>query len=269
MVSDSAKKTILVAFLLCVVCSVLVSGAAILLKPIQEFNQALDIKKNILLAGGLISPVTISKKEIENAFDQVEAVVVNLETGVINRDINPKSFNQRLAAKDPHQNYSIPSGADLAKIKVRAKHALVYLVKKDNELDQIILEVHGKGLWSTLYGFLALARDTTTIKGITFYEHAETPGLGGEIDNPSWKSFWKGKRAFDEKWQPLIAVIKGRVDSSRAESIYQIDGLSGSTLTGRGVTNLVRYWLGQNGYGPFLANIREQKQPAAEVVPSE
>ena len=87
--------------------------------------------------------------------------------------------------------------------------AVVYQRVDDGDVLAIILPVEGKGLWSTLYGFIALAPDTRTIEGITFYEHGETPGLGGEVDNPSWKALWPGRKAFDEDWEPAIEVIKG------------------------------------------------------------
>ena len=135
---------------------------------------------------------------------------------------------------------------------------VVYLAMQGGSMEKIILPVYGKGLWSTLYGFIALDRDLKTIRGITFYEHAETPGLGGEIDNPRWKNIWNGKQAFDEKGNLRIKVIKGIVDTSRQAAKYQIDGLSGATRTTHGVNALVRFWLGSDGYGPFLNKLVEE-----------
>ncbi len=254
---DSVRNTILVAFLLCIVCSILVSGAAVLLKPKQKLNQAIDIKKNILLAGGLIESADVSRNEIEDAFQSIEAIVVDLSSGEISSDIDSATYNQRLAAKNPELNYQIPGKLDLGKIKVRAKYALAYLVKKDGVLEQVILGINGKGLWSTLYGFLALDKDMNTIKGLTFYEHGETPGLGGELDNPNWKAIWPQKKLFGDDGVLAIEVLKGAVDGNKPEAIHQIDGLSGSTLTGRGVSNLLHYWLGANGYGPFISKMRQ------------
>jgi Na+-transporting NADH:ubiquinone oxidoreductase subunit C len=134
---------------------------------------------------------------------------------------------------------------------------VVYLVKEDNKVDKIVLPVYGKGLWSTMYGFMALDKDLKTVKGFTFYDHAETPGLGGEIDNPRWKNSWKEKQAFDEEGNVKIEVIKGQVDTSRPDAKYQIDGISGATLTARGVDHLVQFWLGDNGYGLLIKSLRE------------
>jgi Na+-transporting NADH:ubiquinone oxidoreductase subunit C len=92
---------------------------------------------------------------------------------------------------------------------------------------------------------------------VTFYDHAETPGLGGEVDNPRWKDSWKGKQAIDETGKVKIEVLKGVVDTSRPESKYQIDGLSGATLTTRGVDNIVKFWLGDDGYGSLLKRLKE------------
>jgi Na+-transporting NADH:ubiquinone oxidoreductase subunit C len=112
--------------------------------------------------------------------------------------------------------------------------------------------------FTTLYGFLALDSDLKTIRGITFYEHGETPGLGGEVDNPRWKAQWKGKMAYDDNMKILIEVLKGQVDPTSPQAGHQIDGLGGSTITTRGVHNLVRFWLGENGYKPFLSNIGKE-----------
>ena len=116
---------------------------------------------------------------------------------------------------------------------------------------KVALPIEGKGLWSTLYGFLVLGSDGATIRGITFYQHGETPGLGGEIDNLDWKALWDGRQAFDADGRPVIEVVKGK-----ASGPTEVDGLSGATLTSRGVTNLVRFWLGDNGFGPYLEQFR-------------
>jgi Na+-transporting NADH:ubiquinone oxidoreductase subunit C len=253
---ESPGKTIVVAFVLCLVCSIIVSSAAVFLKPLQEANQEIDVKKNILKVSGLIEDSNIPAEMVEEKFSRVEPMVVNLQTGQENPDIKASSYNQKKAAKDPKTNKFIDPDQDIAKIKARAKNALVYLVKKDGRTDQIILPVHGKGLWSTMYGFLALDSDGRTVRGITFYQHGETPGLGGEIDNPRWKSQWPGKKVYNEGGEVALGLIKGSVDKSNPKSKYQIDGLSGATLTSNGVTNMVEYWLGKNGFKEFINNFK-------------
>ncbi len=255
MAKDSMGKTFGVAAALCIVCSLFVSFAAVSLKPIQEKNKAIEKKKNILLAAGLYS----DGDDIEAIYaDKITEKVVNLASGDYNSEIDVKTFDQRKAAKDSEMGILIPSKLDIGKIKRRSKNSVVYQVKSaGGQVEQIILPVHGKGLWSTMYGFLALKPDLNTVVGLGFYEHAETPGLGGEIDNPRWKSIWVGKQIFGSDSSIKIAVIKGRVDNNRPGSKHQVDGLSGATLTSRGVSDTVRYWVGDHGFGPFIAKLKQ------------
>lgn len=133
----------------------------------------------------------------------------------------------------------------------------MYLVEKDGALETLILPVRGYGLWSTLYGFVAVKGDLNTVVGFGFYQHGETPGLGGEVDNPKWKALWSGKTLFDEQGQLAVEIIKGSVDPQSAKATHQVDGLAGATLTSKGVNNLLHFWLGENGFGPLLANLKE------------
>jgi Na+-transporting NADH:ubiquinone oxidoreductase subunit C len=257
MPGDSVKKVLFVAFSLCVVCSILVSTSAVKLRPIQEANKRLDLKKNLLLATGLVDS-NASSEEIKSVFtSKIETLVVDVKTGMKVSNMDATSFDQRKAAGNPKLNEVISSDIDIAKIKYRSKYSLVYLVKENGNVDQIVLPIKGKGLWSTLYGFLALGTDTKTIKGIGFYEHGETAGLGGEIDNPKWKALWVGKTGLDSNFDPVIEVVKGMVNPSSPQKHAQVDGLSGATITSRGVGNLVKYWLSKNGHGPFLEKFRQ------------
>lgn len=259
MANDSIGRTFGVALCVCLVCSVLVSAAAVSLRPTQAINKALDKKRNILMAAGLVKVgQVISGEQVEELYQSIEPRVVDLATGEY-VDVDPATFNQRAAAKKPESNVEIPRGEDYGGIKRRALHASAYLVSERGRVRKVILPIHGKGLWSTLYGFIALdARDINTIRGLVYYEHAETPGLGGEVDNPNWKALWVGKQAFDESGAVRIAVIKGKVVPGRSESKYQIDGLSGATITSRGVGDMLKYWLGEGGFGKYLAKLKQQ-----------
>jgi Na+-transporting NADH:ubiquinone oxidoreductase subunit C len=237
---------------LCLVCSVVVSTAAVLLKPAQEANKSLDKKRNILQAAGMLDPDV----SVDEQFASVNTRVVDLRTGKFTDDVDPDRYDQRKAAKDPEQSLKLDSNQDKAKISRRENYAVIYLVEGEGgELDKIILPVHGYGLWSTLYGFVALEADANTVAGLGFYEHAETPGLGGEVDNPRWKALWPGKQVYKDGTVKL-GLIKGSVDPASANADWEIDGLSGATLTARGVTNLVQFWLGEDGFEPFLENLR-------------
>jgi Na+-transporting NADH:ubiquinone oxidoreductase subunit C len=249
--NDDPKKTIFVAIALCLVCSVLVSTAAVALKPMQQANKAADIKKNILAVTGLLSDNT----DVTAEFEKFEVKLFDFETATFS-DKDPSTFDQRKAAGDPELGVTLTSEQDIAGIGRRAKFAPVYILKDGESIKQVVLPIHGYGLWSTLYGFISLESDFNTIRGLQFYEHAETPGLGGEVDNPKWRAQWKGKHVFDEQGEMKIQVIRGTVDYSLANAKYQVDGLSGATLTSNGVTNLVRYWLGDNAFGPYLEKMR-------------
>lgn len=251
---DSTTKVLSVAFLLCLICSVLVSVAAVGLSDRQKRNKAEEKKKNILQAAGLYQ----ADRSVEEQFGKIEARIVDLQTGEFSRDFDPAAFDSRSAARDPQTSYQIPSTLDLGAIKKRSRYMDVYLVRDNDRLQQLILPVHGKGLWSTMYGFISLNNDFTTVNGFAFYEHGETPGLGGEIDNPSWKKQWPGKKIYDQTDNIRIEVFKGTVDRNSADAIYQADGLAGATLTARGVSNLLQYWLGEDGYKPFLLKLKQE-----------
>ena len=197
----------------------------------------------------------MTQQRIVQLFESIEAAVIDLTTGRY-ADVDPLTFDQREAVKDPQRSRQAPPNP--AQITRLPDHAKIYQVLKDGEVEQIILPIEGKGLWSTLYGFIALDADTTTIRGITFYQHGETPGLGGEVDNPVWKARWAGRKAYDEHGNVKISVIKGKAGSPETDP-YHVDGLSGATITSRGVNHLVQFWLGENGFGPFLSWFREAR----------
>lgn len=261
MKKDSTLYTIVVAVTLCLVCSIIVSFAAVKLKPLQVANKDEDRKRNILLVAKLI-PTEEEREEmeeagkevpeinVEDAFKQVEVAIVNLETGEYAENFDVDTYDQRKAAKDPDMSIKLSRDQDVANIKRRAKYGSVYLVKDDNgAVKTIVLPVHGYGLWSTLYGFLALEGDANTVVGLSFYSHAETPGLGGEVDNPNWKAKWPGKKVLNGQ-KVALSVTKN------ASGDHQIDALSGATLTSQGVSNLVQFWLGKDAFGPYLNRVR-------------
>lgn len=250
--NDSIKKTLIVAFSLCIVCSIIVSTAAVVLKPAQEINKTLDRKRNILAAAGMLD----DSKSVEEQFGQVTTRIVDLRNGRFTEEVDAGRYDQRKAAKDPAGSEALSAQQDQAKISRRENYAIVYLVEDSKgEIDKIILPVRGYGLWSTMYGFIALESDGNTVAGLGFYEQAETPGLGGEIDNPRWKAIWPGKEVYRDG-KVALGLIKGSVDPANANAKWQIDGLAGATLTSVGVTNLVHFWLGENGFEPFLNNLK-------------
>ena len=241
---DSAGNTLVVAISVSFVCSLLVASTAVLLKPKQLENAERYRQEIILEVAGLYEPGA----DVESLFANIEVRNVNLADG---KYVDP------LEAAETAADVVIPAEFDLAQLHRRSGHATVYILRANGAIDQVILPVYGAGLWSTIYGYLAVAGDGSTIRGLRFYEHGETPGLGDRIDDAGWRAQWSGKQIYDERGLSRIEVARGRVQPGDAAA-YQVDGISGATLTGRGVTNLIRYWTGPHGFGPYLARIRDE-----------
>lgn len=249
---ESVSRTIMVALLVCLVCSVVVSVAAVALKPVQTANQLLDKQRNILLIAGLLEEGV----PVEEQFAKITPRLVDLRTGQFSDEMDPLTYDQRTASRDPEMSRRLTGAEDIASIRRQEHFVTVYMVEGDEGIEIMILPIHGYGLWSTLYGFLALEGDFNTIRGLGFYEHAETPGLGGEVDSPQWRETWEGNLVYSEDGEVGVQVVKGSVDGSSPRRQYQVDGLAGATLTARGVENLVRFWMGESGFSPFLRNLR-------------
>lgn len=246
------------ATVVCAVCSIFVSSAAVSLKETQEKNAKLDLQKNVILVSGLIEPgVKITEANVNTFFDpkssdRVELSYVDLKVG----SVVDNKIAEDYILKDKSACEELSDKANIAKIRCLKKYKKVYSIFKDGEMNRLIINVEGKGLWSTLYGFLALGTDGKEIQGITFYKHGETPGLGGEVDNPNWKKEWEKKQAFDASGNvPSHFIKKGSYDPKT-----EVSSLSGATLTANGVDSLVKFWLGDHGYGPYLKNVQKGRK---------
>lgn len=254
---DSLPGTVLVATILCVVCSLAVSAAAVVLRPIQDANKQLDQQKNILDAAGLPidefgKPASkLSSENIDELYGWISEEMIDLQSGEAAPDVDPEKYDLVEACQNEETKFDIENPQFDPGEESRPKVMKVYYVRRpgSDQIKQVVLPIFGKGLWGTLYGYLALKSDLKTVQGITFYQHIETPGLGGEVDNPSWKAQWNGLKLYDESGVPAAVVSKGPAPDGDA---HAVDGLSGATITSRGVTNLVRYWASDDGYGPFL-----------------
>lgn len=251
---ETLGHTLKVAFAVCLVCAVVVATAAVGLRPAQERNRLQFRQQIILDTAGLPT----SGAAAQAALARIERRFVDLASGdYVERG---EGFDPRRAARDPAQSRLVDP--DPASIRRQALVAEVYLVRDEaGRLQRLILPVYGYGLWSTMHGFVALERDLATLAGIRFYEHGETPGLGGEIENPRWQAGWPGKQLYDDAGEYALAVVKGRAD---AGDPHRIDGLTGATLTTRGVDNLMRFWLGEQGFAPYLAGLRQRLDAGRE-----
>jgi len=259
---DTVSRTLMVALVLSIVFSVVVSTAAVMLRPAQIQNQNLDIKTNILAAAGMLESGATAE-QIEEMFERFDVRLVDLDKGefVEPSEIGVEDamkYDMYRAASDPAMSTNIPSSEDKAGIKRRPNIAKVYTLSENGELVRVVLPIHGYGLWSTLYGFVSLEGDLNTIEGLGFYAHAETPGLGGEVDNPRWKQQWVGKLLYgDDPSEPRIQLVKGGVNQDTRDPEHKVDALSGATLTSVGVERLVNYWMGDRGFAPFLKKLRD------------
>ncbi|MEL7255640.1 MAG: Na(+)-translocating NADH-quinone reductase subunit C [Pseudomonadota bacterium] len=245
---DSIGKTIFVAVGVCLVASMVVSSVAVSLRPTQEVNQLKDKQINILQVAGVYDP----EVDVVEAFNAFEPQVLELETGTFTDQFDATTFDDIAAADDPATSVALAD--DPAGIGRKATYRTVYLLRnEDGSLDKAILPLHGYGLWSTLYGYIAVEEDGNEIYGLQFYSHAETPGLGAEVDNPRWKAQWNGKQLKDDEGNLAITVAKTAPPQGDE---YHIDALAGATLTTVGVDNLVKFWMGEEGYTPFLENMQ-------------
>lgn len=248
--NDSPAKTLKVTLIVAFIGAVLVSGSAVLLKPRQIANKELDRRQHIEamarhLPGGSEGLV-------------IKPRVVVLENGEYDPDSDPTLFDQRQAAMDADGSVDVAAEVDIASLSRRASKAVVYLGYQDNKAELVILPIRGQGFGSMLYGYLGLSADTNTVIGLSFYEHSETPGLGALIDTEDWQKQWRGKQVRDGVVVRL-GIGSGPIDPDSEDATYQVDALTGATWTGLGINNLLHYWLGPDGFGPYLANFRKRR----------
>lgn len=255
---DSFGRTLFVVVGLCLICSIFVSSAAVLLKPTQQENRLLDKQKYILEAAGLINTKEgkVDKAAIISTYNKyVEAKVVDLKTGDFVDNIDGNTFDTEKAARD--LSTSFKPEKDIASVKRVANNAVVYLVRDDAQtLQTVIIPVKGYGLWSTMFAFLAVEPDLNTIRSLIYYDFTgsgETPGLGGEVQNPQWIAKWEGKKLYNEQGELAISVTK---NPAVANSVHGVDALSGATLTSNGVQHSLVFWLGEEGFANFIEKAR-------------
>lgn len=237
----------IIPLIACIACAVIVSVTAVSVRPEQNLNVENEKKLKILAAAG------ITTDEVEKEFSKIKTLYVDFKSNQLVEVT--ENYDHIKASSNVAQSSLVPKEQDIAILKRRENVAPIYVwYSEQNQIQKIVLPIRGYGLWGTLYGYLSLDADLNTVKGIEYYDHKETPGLGGEVDNPVWKSDWNGKKVYDSSGNVILYVTKG---PSTEE--YEIDGISGATLTSNGVSNMIKYWLGENGYGPVLEMLRGDK----------
>jgi Na+-transporting NADH:ubiquinone oxidoreductase subunit C len=255
---DSTRYTVVFATVVCVVCAFVVAVSAVGLAERQETNARLYRQKNVLLAAGLVKPGDdVPADELLKIFERsIDVGLIDLRTGERAElpGTDPRSYDQRKVRNDPGLSRAAPPNpAGLTRLP---NVGAVYYVKGKAGVEQVVLPIEGAGMWGLLGGFIALDRDGNTVRGLTFYDQKETPGLGGEIGNPKWQALWQGRRVYDDKWEPKLRVIKGQAGPS-GQDPHRVDGLSGATITSNGVSRVMAFWFSEQGYGPYLKRFRQ------------
>ncbi|MGI9248303.1 MAG: Na(+)-translocating NADH-quinone reductase subunit C [Woeseiaceae bacterium] len=257
--TDKPGTALLIVVIVALVCSVLVSASAIGLRPIQERNALIERSRNIVALSGLVEPGrAMSGDEILAAIDQMDVRVLDIDTGEFDDSIDLQEFDPRAAVLDPDLGIAIPTELDLAQLGRRSRYEIVYLVWDGQSVTRVILPIVGQGMWSTLYGYIALESDLNTIAAATFYEQAETAGLGDKITDPDWLATWQGRALYGTDGRVRFRVAAGPVESGSPAAAYEVDAISGASVTGSAVSRLVEYWFSRNGYAPFLENLRNE-----------
>jgi Na+-transporting NADH:ubiquinone oxidoreductase subunit C len=248
--NESQFKTIGVAFLVALSCGLTVSLAAVALRPVQQAN--IEAERQGSMRSMLASLPGLAEILSDAGADAVETRVVELDSGRIETEIDPADFDQDAAAADPFASRELARREDLAGIGRRENSALVHFVHRDGELALVVLPLRGSGYQSTIRAYLALESDLDTVAAFTVYEHRETPGVGARIADAPWQAQWRGKRVYDESGEPVIEVV-----DAGAAGPHQVDGISGATVSGYAVSDMIRFWTGPRGYGPLLGALRE------------
>ena len=257
MTNDSPMKAVLVVAGTAFVCSLLVTVAAVRLQPIQRAYQDLERNRYLVNISGLVERgADLSDAEVVDAFQRFDVMLVDIDAGRYDESFNPMTFDQRQASADPELSVAIPSEFDSASLSRRSRYAPVFVVGDGRAPQRIILPMHGQGMWSTIYGFLALEDDLNTIAAVTFYEQGETAGIGDKILDPGWQRKWEGRQLSNDAGVLAFRVADGAVDGAAPGAANQVDAIAGATVTTNAVTATVQYWFGPHGFGPFLDNLK-------------
>lgn len=249
--NDDIGKTTFVAALVAFVCAVLISTASVLLDPIQQAH--IDAERAAQMERMLDTLPGMRAVMEEAGVDALETRIVNLVEGEFAPQIDAATYDFVAAANDPELSIQLSTEADLASIRTRPLYAPVYLLERQGELLLIVLPVYGQGYASTIRAMLALEPDLSTVAALTITEQAETPGLGARITEPDWLDQWPGKEVLDADGEIIIEVVRGGADGP-----HQVDGLSGATRTSNAITFMLQFWMGPDGYGPFLDQLAEE-----------
>ena len=243
--NESRTKTLIMAFLVSAVCALTVSGATVLLRPIQAANRAAEEQARI---ASLVQGIPGMADLLAQSGGTLSTVVIDLDKGRAARGVKPQTLDTVL--NDTTNWTTLPAAADLAGLGQRPNYAQVFLLRDGDDISLLLLPLTGQGYGGRIDAILALQGDMSTIAGLAVTGHNETPGLGARIEEHAWQAQFQGTLLRNERGDLRFSVARGT-----ASTPYQVDGITGATRTGRGVTNMVRFWLGPDGYGPLIRAI--------------
>jgi len=245
--NESRTKTLFMAFLVSTVCALLVSGATVILKPIQTANRAAEQQARL---EALISGIPGMSELLSQDGGTLSTVVVDLNRAAVANEVTPETLS---AALDDIANWTgLTANQDLAGLGQRPDFAQVYFLRgADGELSLALLPVSGVGYNGPIDAIVALRADMNTIAGLAITGQSETPGLGARIEETAWLGQFSGKSVADASGAVRFAVAKGVAGNE-----FEVDGITGATRTSNAITRIMRFWLGDDGYGPLLAAIK-------------
>lgn len=236
------------AAMVIIVCAGILSLLANGLKDKQVEQEEFFIKKNILTVFDINYPAEGSPAEILDIYNEnIDVFFIDYKGNKIEVDETTKNDYDALV-EYKRFSFAYNEVNDLSNIEATAEYkksalklAVFFKKSSDNKPTAYAIPVFGKGLWSTLKGYLAFDNDFNTVKGITFYEHKETPGLGARIEEQWFLDNFKGKQIFGENGElSSVTVKKGPINPSNPqEKMHMVDGISGATITCNGVSQLL------------------------------
>ena len=240
--NESRTKTLIVAFLVSAICAAFVSGATVILRPIQAANRAAEEQARI---DALVRGIPGMADLLDTTGGALSTVVIDLQTGHAARDVTPQTLD--VALRDPNNWTPLEATDDLAGLGQRPNYVQVFLLREGGAISLVLLPVTGQGYGGRLDAILAVRGDMNTVAGIAVTGQSETPGLGARIEETAWQSGFPGVELRDETGEIRFRVAKGA-----AQTDHEVDGITGATRTGNAVTQMVRFWLGPEGYGAFI-----------------
>ncbi len=251
--NDDPVKILTMSVLVAFTCAVVVSSTEQLLQPRREANIAAS--RQAQMSSMLATLPGLESVLASSGVDSLQTRIVDFSTGTYATGIDANTFDVETAQTDPASSIELAPEIDIAGLGRRSNYSPVYLLHKDEELMLVILPVHGVGYQSVIRAWLVLAGDLDTIKAFSIFEQGETPGLGSRIEDPVWQAQFNNRSLRDDSGALRLTVVKGK-----SQNDFEIDGITGATRTGNGINNLMEFWLGDFGYGPFLSTLAEDSQ---------